>query len=146
MVKNNERHQPTNQKAASYQMQRLVEAAEASGDSQAASPPGCDNGALAKKEKQEVVAEDIGLFLSFFVERMDRYGLGYALLLQDTSVIGTQAWPSLTDYSYHLVWFHEAIIRLHTPPTSRTTSHTVRLLALPPARSLFLPVTQDRFL
>lgn len=71
---------------------------------------------------------------------MDRYGLSYAPLLQDTSVIGTQAWPSLTDYSYHLVWFHEAIIRLHTPPASRTTSHTVRSLALPLALSLSLAV------
>lgn len=77
---------------------------------------------------------------------MDRYGLSYAPLLQDTSVIGTKARPSHTDYSYHLVWFHEAIIRLHTPPASGTTSHTVCSLALPLVLSLFLSVTQDRFL
>lgn len=34
-------------------------------------------------------------------------------------VIGMEAGlpPPLTDYSYHLVKFHEAIICLHTPPT-----------------------------
>lgn len=50
---------------------------------------------------------------------MDRYGFGHAPLLRDTSVIGMEARspPPLTDYSYHLVRFHEAIICLHTPPT-----------------------------
>lgn len=38
--------------------------------------------------------------------------------------------PPLTDYSYHLVRFHEAIICLHTPPTLgmadyRDTHYTV---------------------
>lgn len=44
---------------------------------------------------------------------------GHAPLLRDTSVIGTEARspPPLTDYSYHLVRFHEAIMCLHTSPT-----------------------------
>lgn len=64
--------------------------------------------------------------------RMDRYGFGHAPLLRDTSVIGMEAGspPPLTDYSYHLVRFHEAIICLHTPPTLgmadyRNTHYTV---------------------
>lgn len=61
-VENNEAQQPTNQKTASYQMRELGEAAEASRDSGAGSPLGCDNSALAEKEKQEVVAGDIGFF------------------------------------------------------------------------------------
>lgn len=54
-----------------------------------------------------------------FFFRMDRYGFGHAPLLRDTLVIGMEAGspPPLTDYSYHLVRFHEAIICLHTPPT-----------------------------
>lgn len=63
---------------------------------------------------------------------MDRYGFGHAPLLRDTSVIGKEARspPPLTDYSYHLVRFHEAIICLHTPPTLgmadyRNTHYTV---------------------
>lgn len=63
---------------------------------------------------------------------MDRYGFGHAPLLRDTSVIGMEARspPPLTDYSYHLVRFHKAIICLHTPPTLgmadfRNTHYTV---------------------
>lgn len=51
--------------------------------------------------------------------RMDRSGSGHAPPLQGAAVIGVEARspPPLTDYSYHLVRFHEAIIRLHTLPT-----------------------------
>lgn len=42
-----------------------------------------------------------------------------ATLRYSGTVIGMEARspPPLTDYSYHLVRFHEAIICLHTPPT-----------------------------
>lgn len=71
---------------------------------------GSDNSGLGEKRK----LRDRYVFF-----RMDRYGFGHAPLLQDTSVIGMEVGspPPLTDYSYHLVRFHEAIICLHTPPT-----------------------------
>ena len=50
---------------------------------------------------------------------MDRSGSGHAPPLRGAAVIGVEARspPPLTDYSYHLVRFHEAITRLHTLPT-----------------------------
>lgn len=82
-----------------------------------------DNSALGERRK----LRDRYVFF-----RMDRYGFGHALLLRETSVIGMEAGspPPPTDYSYHLVRFHEAIICLHTPATSgmadyRNTHYTV---------------------
>lgn len=53
-MENNDEHEPTNQRTASYQMRELGEAAKASRDSRAGSPLGRDNGG---KEKQEVEPE-----------------------------------------------------------------------------------------